>query len=448
MFDDLVKNLTKQQINYIRYLLAVILKESDFTLELLARHISDSLGDVQLPEETLRRFIHEYTYRNVRDEDGKKQSVRIEENFGSPKTLTIYLRFLIGEGVLSTATLDSKRIVPAALPQRLAAFISRDVVVDASDFDGLFQAFRDRVVDGETMEVRKSLSIEASPGQSYLDLAEMVEVYEANMPEDEIIAVGQISIGWAVFTHRDMLQATMKHIATDLLTCYVSVRPPFKSSSAENVVSFEFLQQYDPDTDANVREMNHQELGENLLEKIYRFQRVEEFSSEQDRLNDILKKYVSRDNDDVAFDREINVIGPVRRSTALDFDELKSLVDDERSHMTKEGTEKLGQALLVAALNLDTAVVRELLLQGAPVNFRDPESGTTALHIAASAADVSTVEVLLETNRCDHQIRDKQGRLPSELAVVFGDSMKLGERLIDLETAHRPIRPTRPEGPS
>jgi hypothetical protein len=59
--------------------------------------------------------------------------------------------------------------------------------------------------------------------------------------------------------------------------------------------------------------------------------------------------------------------------------------------------------------------------EGFPVNWQDARTGQSALHIAAAAKGRKALLILAESGRCDFLLRDKEGRLASEMAFLFGD---------------------------
>lgn len=89
--------------------------------------------------------------------------------------------------------------------------------------------------------------------------------------------------------------------------------------------------------------------------------------------------------------------------------------------------------LLRAAENGDAARLGELLARGVPVNSRDPDTGATALHYAAAQGARRALRVLLRDGGSDHLIRDKQGRLPSELAGLYGNDPAMARLLLRKE---------------
>lgn len=60
-------------------------------------------------------------------------------------------------------------------------------------------------------------------------------------------------------------------------------------------------------------------------------------------------------------------------------------------------------------------------LEGFGVNEQDKNTGETALHIAAACRAHKVLKVLLETEKCDFLLRDKKGRLASEMAYLHGN---------------------------
>lgn len=70
-----------------------------------------------------------------------------------------------------------------------------------------------------------------------------------------------------------------------------------------------------------------------------------------------------------------------------------------------------------------------LLDQRFLVNYQDPETGEAALHIAAACRARKVIRVLINTRECNFLLRDRQGRLASELAYLYGDDPVLARFL-------------------
>ncbi|MEW8524851.1 MAG: ankyrin repeat domain-containing protein [Candidatus Thiodiazotropha endolucinida] len=75
---------------------------------------------------------------------------------------------------------------------------------------------------------------------------------------------------------------------------------------------------------------------------------------------------------------------------------------------------------MTAAKRGNAKRLKAIMETGFPVNYQDPVTGETALHISAGCQARKTLRVLLKFGRCDFLLRDKQGRLASELAYLYG----------------------------
>lgn len=96
-------------------------------------------------------------------------------------------------------------------------------------------------------------------------------------------------------------------------------------------------------------------------------------------------------------------------------------------------TDREAVHFLRAAENGDARRLELHLAKGVPVNSRDRATGGTALHYAAAHGARGTLRVLLKTGRCDFLIRDKRGRLPSELAGLYGRDPAMARLLLKNE---------------
>jgi ankyrin repeat protein len=89
----------------------------------------------------------------------------------------------------------------------------------------------------------------------------------------------------------------------------------------------------------------------------------------------------------------------------------------------------LGEQFLAAAEDADPKQLESLAARAAPVNYRDPRNGATALHYVASQGARPAFRALLKIGRCDFLVRDNQERLASELAGTYGQDLAM-ERLL------------------
>ncbi len=81
---------------------------------------------------------------------------------------------------------------------------------------------------------------------------------------------------------------------------------------------------------------------------------------------------------------------------------------------------QMGRKFISAAESGNTLIVRCYIEEGFPANWQEPLTGETALHGAAGTRARATLRVLVESGRCDFLLRDKQGRLASEMAFLYG----------------------------
>jgi ankyrin repeat protein len=89
-----------------------------------------------------------------------------------------------------------------------------------------------------------------------------------------------------------------------------------------------------------------------------------------------------------------------------------------------------GLALLKAAKDCDPDALQKLLDARAPIDFTDPVDHATALHYTVAYASRPALRVLLRSARCNFLMRDREGRLPSQLAREFGQDRAMARLLL------------------
>lgn len=92
-------------------------------------------------------------------------------------------------------------------------------------------------------------------------------------------------------------------------------------------------------------------------------------------------------------------------------------------------------AAFLESVNIgDVDKVRQALGNAAiDVNYAEPGTGLTALHIAAGRNAVAVLRLLVGTGRCDLGVRDAQGRTAAKVAVTVGRNPAVGRYLADLQ---------------
>ena len=95
-------------------------------------------------------------------------------------------------------------------------------------------------------------------------------------------------------------------------------------------------------------------------------------------------------------------------------DELLPQLRDDRA------MNGLGREFLKAAERGNAPMVGAFIEEGFPANYQDRQSDETALHVSAATRARKVLRVLIECGLCNFLLRDKGGRLASELAYLFG----------------------------
>ena len=92
-------------------------------------------------------------------------------------------------------------------------------------------------------------------------------------------------------------------------------------------------------------------------------------------------------------------------------------------------------AAFLEAVNIgDVDRVQQALGNAAiDVNYVEPGTGLTALHIAAGRNAVAVLRLLVGTGRCDLGARDAQGRTAATVAVTVARNPAVGRYLADLQ---------------
>ena len=91
---------------------------------------------------------------------------------------------------------------------------------------------------------------------------------------------------------------------------------------------------------------------------------------------------------------------------------------------------ELGLEIIKAAKECNASKLQQLLDQNAPVDFSDPSHHATALHYIAAYGARPALRVVLKSAECDFLVRDREGRLPSELAREYGHDDAMARLLL------------------
>lgn len=124
-----------------------------------------------------------------------------------------------------------------------------------------------------------------------------------------------------------------------------------------------------------------------------------------------------------------------------DFSGMEQTEIAEHAGMNNLRNTVLQNELIAAAEKCDSRRLEQLIRRGAPINYSDSTTGATALHYAAMYDARPAFRILLKTGKCDFLIRDKLGRLASELAGEYGHDPAMARLLLMLE-----VRQARAQG--
>lgn len=110
------------------------------------------------------------------------------------------------------------------------------------------------------------------------------------------------------------------------------------------------------------------------------------------------------------------------------FQELRAALDaDEEEKDAKLAA--MAASFLGAADSGNAARLEAYIGAGFPLDVTEPRSGQTALHMAASSSARACVRALIGSKNVNLLARDKKGRLPSEMAYMFGGDPALSRWL-------------------
>lgn len=103
-------------------------------------------------------------------------------------------------------------------------------------------------------------------------------------------------------------------------------------------------------------------------------------------------------------------------------------IDPALVAMCKRAMARLGRDYLDAARRGDTAPMRAYIEEGFPATYQDERTGETAMHAAAGSQGRSVLRFLLPLWE-GFTVRDRQKRLASELAYLYGEDVAMARLL-------------------
>lgn len=415
----------------------------DLTDVELAADIEAYTG-VKMGSEVVRRFIGGY-YRDP---------VTGRVIPPKPRNLKAIVDYLTQPevGALSPEALTGRDDQTVAA-RKLAAYLMQDFdqgpATPPRSLEGAYRAIVE--VAGRRLVRHLTLEIPHDDGVILVRAKEYPSSAEGDDAPKEGAGVRE-SRGWAVFTPEDYLLFFMKDLARSTNHYYFGFGQVSDFYSREAVDCLLLVRQDDvnelSDRDsADLRKLMQESslevasplrgLAPSIVKKTagnpHLFQRVVlEFSKKKEK-----EAIMSSDSSDDKSSPEESGSGlKLKRSDR--GGEFFKKIEDWRPQGAAEQRDMdqriaLGRQLIEAANSYDAERAATLIERGALVNYRDPRTGETALHIAAETGNRPLFRVLIASGQCDHLIRDRQGRLASELADLFGDDTAMARLLMSKE---------------
>jgi len=100
-----------------------------------------------------------------------------------------------------------------------------------------------------------------------------------------------------------------------------------------------------------------------------------------------------------------------------------------RKPVTDEVMLNLGSEFIRAAEYANEEKLHGFVSAGFPVNWQEPRTGQTALHIVAAGRARAALRTLLKSADLDFLLRDHKGRLASEMASLYGEDLAVARLL-------------------
>jgi len=130
--------------------------------------------------------------------------------------------------------------------------------------------------------------------------------------------------------------------------------------------------------------------------------------------------------------------GPPDKSEELWLEALNEL-EQENENTKKVFNRQFIEAAYRGAVNRMNDLIfndqphQEESCSNVDVNAVDPRTGATTLHYVAAHGARPALRLLIRSRKCDFLIRDKRGRLASELAGIYGHDPAVARLLLRME---------------
>ncbi len=348
-----------------------------------------------------------------------------DENEGYPSTprrRRQFAEFLSLKKIIDPENLVKGEFSSSQAALRLADFFSTNDLQICHGYTGTF-AFNlnQKRPDYQYLVELNFLQVKGSHILSVSERSFLSVDHRLNWSENRDHAKPALSFqGWGVFEKPDVLILFLQgSIHEDGKKTYFSIKSPQRYVGTRNVSSiFLYNRNHSLETSAaNFEKDRIDHLG--LPPISMEFQRVDDFSRKKsqgvdimsDNLTDAERKKRQKDLKKKRLAR--NLFVDERSQVTEDNKEQEERVVMEDEFEKPDPQEILGKRLFQAAQYLDESKVRELVEQGAPINYVDLQTGATAIFPLAVHEQWDAVQYLLDTGECDLLIRNSMGRLLS-----------------------------------
>ncbi len=384
----------------------------------------------------MRNFIYEKSENKKKEDDNSRKYHH--------KKLKIVLRYLLDQetGRLTEQNFKTEQLEHLA-PSSVTEFFNPAWSGNEYICEGYTGLYKEKTHKSDENRLVTYIALRVASDRGYFNVDEIVRKNEN--PYEEVGTLSQNVIsGWGIPSSQYNFLIILKHQKFNKSHCYINIGENIKDK-LERIVEMYLVRNKDviPYAWIGFQNKSAEEILSLLNNNILHMQRTDDFSCIEEADN-VMTENDDRGNNVVDFKDAgkkklgSSLLKSTRSAVARSTDEIGQQIDNNDKERYAMDEEK-GRALFDASYNMDAGKVRNLLENGAPINYQDPYSGATAIHIAAYQGNAEIIDILLSSEwgePCNLLIRDKENLLPSGCAAQgtgLGNTMKLAERLMDIE---------------
>lgn len=383
--------------------------------------------DITIGKEAIRRF------RNASYLDPRTGRIKEPESIG-------WIAYYLTHPDIGALSLEElrRRKLPYLAPLRLAEFLDPDPVPIPERLNGIYrtEARRDNLL------ITKHISILVPDDGVLMHVEEIENHFEIPSRGQPRFLRQYEKTGWGLLTPEDYILIFLKNDRRARNAYYFSFFQVDDFWARETIDHLFVCEQSDihelpadladltradtqrrADSRSQVKTKYLGYLRDAVGSGFLLFDRTAQFSLQE-------KEVLSNINTSIDIDTEPDV-GLPRVGTERTGEVIGSLLQalgagqdnpNRDDSVNEEEWQRRGRRLLQAADTGDPARVQAALDAGASVNYADPRNGETALHIVAAGRARLALRVLMRQSDLKYSVRDRSGRLPSEIANLTIDA--------------------------